>query len=850
MTDDRRIEKPALQYFDDIVGHPPFPWQRELHAAFAKGEIPEAVDVPTGMGKTLSVLLFLLARLDNPELPTRVVYVVDRRAIVDQTTAAIRSWIDRIVERPRLARAFDAMATFQSDSPVQLGVLRGGLADDGEWRVDPARPAVVVGTVDMIGSRIMFSGYGDGRSRRSMHAGLLGYDSIVMLDEAHLSPAMEKLLRSVERIQDCSKFRTLTLSATPRASTGAGRVTIGLSPKDEAVPEVRRRLHAIKRPKFHEAKHSADLVGQMCKAASVHESGSVAVFVRTVDRAEKIAGRLTKMLGTSGSARVALLTGTLRGKERAELTNGAVWRRFEPGRKRSPSGDSVYLVMTSAGEVGVDLDADHGIMDLSTLDSMIQRLGRVNRVGAAKAEISLVIEKKETEGAESEAKNHAQRLAKTRRETLKVLRRLADFSVAALRSLDTATLDQCAAPPVRLARLGRETVEAYAATAADLQLPDISIFLRGLSDAPDPPDCHLVWRRDIADLVRCGDNAAREAIAFFRTDAREIARVPAGFARKLVEQAIARQVGNVLPLIVSGSRGEVFAGTVESADMIPSLDFATVFLPTTAGGLEATGLPSLAANGEVSDVGDNDERIRFISGSDGAETVSGGSAVTLPDWLDSAIQFRVPLHEPGEEDVEERYLVYALRPHEAATGESDLTWPAASKRTVMEHCSLVGDAVRRIGRALDLPETGALETAGRRHDHGKARPLWQRAAGIPRGGPPLAKPPDGRMRPALLEGYRHEFGSLAEAEQGVPRTCAEYDLILHLIAAHHGWARPGFPDRRQWDPETPSVRNQQLALETADRFARLQARYGPWRLAWLEALLKAADAHESARGEN
>ena len=420
-----------------------------------------------------------------------------------------------------------------------------------------------------------------------MHAGLIGYDSIVMLDEAHLSPAMERLLRSIERIQESPKFHTLTLSATRLTHTDKRRI-IGLEPEDEAVSVVHRRLHAIKEPRYRTAKNSTDLVRQMCDAAAAHKSGSVVVFVRTVDRAERIAARLKRKLGTDGSMRVALLTGTLRGKERAELANGAVWKQFDPKRKRNPSGDSVYLVMTSAGEVGVDLDADHGVMDLSTLDSMIQRLGRVNRMGAANAEISLVYEKKEAEGPERGI-TYSQRLAKARAETLKVLRGLNDLSVAALRSINTQSLGECVAPPVRLARLGRETVRLYAATAADLQLPDISIFLRGLSDAPDPPDCHLVWRREIADLVPCGDSIAQEAIRFFRPDAREIARVPAGLARKLVEQAIARQVGNALPLIVSGPRGDVVAKTVNSADMIPSLDYATVFLPTFAGGLEASG---------------------------------------------------------------------------------------------------------------------------------------------------------------------------------------------------------------------------------------------------------------------
>ena len=258
-------------------------------------------------------------------------------------------------------------------------------------------------------------------------------------------------------------------------------------------------------------------------------------------------------------------------------------------------------------------------------------------------------------------------------------------------------------------------------------------------------------------------------------------------------------------------------------------------------------MPSPAASSEVSDVAESDDRIRYIDRSGGAETYNGGETPALPNWLDRATKLRVPLHDPGEEDFEERYLVYALRPQEAA-GKGDLTSSAVSRRTVKEHCSLVGNAAQRIGKALNLPEASALETAGCWHDRGKARSHWQRAAGIHQDNPPLAKPPDGRIRPAMLAGYRHEFGSMAEAERCVMMECAEFDLVMHLIASHHGWARPGFPDRRQWDPDTPSVRNRKLAYETADRFERLQARFGPWRLAWLEALLKAADAYGSEHG--
>ena len=204
-------ELPPILHFGALVGDAPYPWQRRLYMELVAGRVPAALSIPTGLGKTASVLLALLAQLVNPELPRRVVYIVDRRAIVDQTAVAIRGWIGRIGAVPELARAFDRCAAFPGPCPVGLGVLRGGLADDGEWRVDPARPTVVVGTVDMVGSRLLFSGYGAGRSHRAMDAGLLGHDALVMLDEAHLAPAMDELLRALARLHP--ELHVMTLSA-------------------------------------------------------------------------------------------------------------------------------------------------------------------------------------------------------------------------------------------------------------------------------------------------------------------------------------------------------------------------------------------------------------------------------------------------------------------------------------------------------------------------------------------------------------------------------------------------------------------------------------------------------------
>ena len=474
----------AVPHFRAIVGVDPYPWQRCFYAALARGAVPDAVDIPTGLGKTACVLLALLARVAHPALPRRIVYVVDRRAIVDQTAETVRLWIERIGALPALRHAFDSQAAFPAEHPVGLGVLRGGLADDGAWRLDPARPTVLVGTVDMVGSRLLFSGYGDGRSLRATHAGLIGHDAMVLLDEAHLAPAFGALLRNVERMRACAQFRTMTLSATD----AAGATVLGLTGADTRSAAVRRRLDAVKRPRLVEAATQPERLRRIRAAATAYRTGAVAVFVERVADARRIARGLASSLGPEATGRVAVLTGTLRGRERAALADGPVWSRFMPGRREDPDSPSVYLVATAAAEVGVDLDADHAVMDLSPLDSMVQRLGRVNRAGRGDATVTVVHTAREARGPRSATASYRGRREAARAATLAALRPLSSFSPRTLRALDPDTVAACSVPAPRPAPLDAAVLEAFAATSrGDAAPAGVGLSAGGERGAPRRP---------------------------------------------------------------------------------------------------------------------------------------------------------------------------------------------------------------------------------------------------------------------------------------------------------------------------------------------------------------------------
>ncbi len=398
--------------FDDafraLTDNGPFPWQRALYKRFMSGNLPKSCNLPTGLGKTSVIAIWLLALANQGRnVPRRLVYVVNRRTVVDQATNEAETLRKRIFgeagsEEDRevlgqIAAELRAMTAFRDDKkypPLAISTLRGQFADNREWSADPSRPAIILGTVDMIGSRLLFSGYGIGFKSKPLHAGFLGQDVLLVHDEAHLEPAFQKLIEAIQAEQkqepaplgERMRLKVMALTATfaRGGMTMRIRVMLRMGAKSFA---------------------SAKRIEKILKSRSVSTRQKRFTSTRTsprncLDRLSRFGcpaqrglqprhSRLRSLGRGRGKSGREIAQGLAEGFDayghharlcRDDLVNDPIFERFLPASNRDDE-PTVYLVCTSAGEVGVNISADHLVCDLSTYESMAQRFGRVNRFG-------------------------------------------------------------------------------------------------------------------------------------------------------------------------------------------------------------------------------------------------------------------------------------------------------------------------------------------------------------------------------------------------------------------------------------------------------------------------------------
>ncbi len=408
-------------FYLQVHGDPPFPWQSDLaRQVLSERSWPQLIDVPTGLGKTalLDIAVFTAAATSG-EVGAhrlgrrRIFFVVDRRIVVDEAYdramllsealgRALESDQDTAVRRVALglrALAPDAdrrltLAPPGAKAPQEpprdilpVTRMRGGVTWDSSWLDRPDLPGFVVGTVDQIGSRLLFRGYGVSDRRKPVDAALVGTDSLILVDEAHLSEVMVSTIAEAHRrdVEGLGLPRTEVVRMT--ATAGDDRLRrYSLNVEAHRDNEVAwRRLNASKRLSAvsSDEKRVVRAIADQAIGLLTAEHKTILVVCNTVDRARQVHASLTEATTCQQdplNADITLLIGRSRPADR-DLLVGRLKVRFGVGRARTIGTKPAILVATQTVEVGANLDADGLVSESAPWECLVQRFGRVNRLG-------------------------------------------------------------------------------------------------------------------------------------------------------------------------------------------------------------------------------------------------------------------------------------------------------------------------------------------------------------------------------------------------------------------------------------------------------------------------------------
>jgi CRISPR-associated endonuclease/helicase Cas3 len=379
-------------FFHAIHGQAPFPWQVRLAERVCQGSWPEIIDLPTGSGKTACVDIAVFAMALHQRGPRRVFFVVDRRVVVDGAAERMKRIAEKLREaRPgvlkTVADRLRAMAGAEDAGadPLDTYVMRGGIYRDDSWVRSPLQPTLIASTVDQTGSRLLFRGYGVWDKQWPIHAALVANDSLILLDEAHCSEPFAETLRAVRRYRGWaeesldSPFAFVEMTATPSAEGERFQ----LNEDDYHDERLKRRLFARKpargvvskaRTKDF-AKLGETLVQEALALGGEEGLARIAVMVNRVKTARLVYEALEKK-----GERAHLLIGRMRPVDRMSLPREV--ERMLAGWERDPGQGRTFVVATQCLEVGADLDFDALVTECASIDALLQRFGRVDRLGA------------------------------------------------------------------------------------------------------------------------------------------------------------------------------------------------------------------------------------------------------------------------------------------------------------------------------------------------------------------------------------------------------------------------------------------------------------------------------------
>lgn len=975
-------------YFRDVHGYEPFPWQVRLtEQVISTGEWPEVIDLPTGSGKTSVLDTAVFALAVNPEqFPRRVIFVIDRRIIVDQVyerAELIQTKIaDGETEVLRLIRdqISDITGGASDRDRALLGTttLRGGIPIDSEWARRPDLPWVLVSTVDQFGSRLLFRGYGVSKKMRSVHAGLAGNDCLIILDEVHLAKPFAETLSTVGSLKHgealpSRKFHIVEMSATPTDNEAERFRLVSDDLSNSAI--LRQRVEAMKLARLRETSSAKpaevaipDEVLKIAKKDLPEGVRNVGVIVNRVLTARAV----NQALAEAGFAS-HLITGRMRPLDREKALR-EIELLVDPDADPEISnedGNPSFVVATQAIEVGADFSFDCLITECSPIDSLKQRFGRLDRRGTYEERsgspaqawilgVKSAIKSKKPDFVYGDA------VKATWNELVERHGIGNPFNVGVQADLDMPLGDTDAAPVaentpsnytspenessepeagIEIPRLGTlanfpdETtapslqaplllnthMEAWAQTNPEpIIQPGIDAFLHGMETSPNS-DVSLVWRWD----------HSKEALRLVPPRPAEYLQVPIRAAKswlalgpkdKADEEPVA-DVGTIgaedelpipakpKPQIEDKAEEDThkweyarWQGHEEGAkplENIGEIRPGDVIIVNPARGGLSNGNWDPTSSELVHDLGDEaqaaygfrltlrlDRRIYQDAPPPPSEESDFTTREIAEEWLqqlqndkelpESKWASKLLQNRFGTHNIlgQEKYLILVEHNPETQRAKVDPATIEGSDEaqsctgtgvTLREHMDGLGNLAAEFAKGLGLSEElqSDFRLAGKLHDLGKVdlRFQLQLVGGDPvkRAGldEPLAKSlPNAARVWRYPKNMRHEMASVAliESNPQVLQEAHDPDLVLHLIATHHGCARPIPIIPEETDPQnlqytfeghqmeaSSDLAPTTIALEGADRFWKLSKKYGHHGLAWLEAIFRLADHRQSEK---
>ena len=813
----------------------PIPFQRRFAA-----DLPPLVHVPTGLGKTAMVVLgWLWRRFGSVELrlrtPRRLVYCLPMRVLVEQTRTNAEAWISNLRKGGGLP------------TEIPVHILMGG-EDECGWDLAPERDAIIIGTQDMLLSRALNRGYAASRARWPLQFGLLNCDCLWVFDEIQLmgsglaTTAQLEAFRQILGPNGGQHCRSVWMSATMQPDWLR---TVDFDPCELGNPlrleeddlengVVESRWNASK-PLHKAGATMGDARTLASEVLHEHKPGTRTIaVVNTVQRACDLFDVLAKLTGvgkgrnagkgaTDDSKRLeavdrpslVLLHSRFRPLDRAKMVEAALV-------DVEPDGPGTIVVSTQVIEAGVDVTATTLFTEVAPWASLVQRFGRCNRRGEnADARVFWI---ELPEGDPSAGK---------------------------------------AAPPYDLA-----DVRAAVGRLKELE----NVGLKSLPKVDLPFEhTHVIRRKDMVDLFDTTPDLAGNDIDIDRfvrnveeTDVRVFWRdwpQPKGYELPPDEEPAARRE-ELCPAPVGRFRE---------------------FVKKQAG------------------------RFWRWSFLDGAwERVDAHRITPGQVYLVHADSGGYSLERGWDEKGKTRVEPFPVESRDAISpdaNDDDAPSRISCWQTIPEHTDGVCRELDTIIDTLPLDggdEVAALETAARWHDRGKAHEVFRDALPdeIPDPAVYWAKAP-GTWNRYVRRHFRHELASalavLTAPNDLIPESGR--DLVAYLVAAHHGKVRlsirslptenhPGPPEDDQgrrrrfargvWDGDallatalgggvtapsvTLSLEPMELGLcehapfvgqpSWVERMIRLRDTLGPFRLAYLEAILRAADMRASKAAEH